>query len=92
LSCERFRMTPPPSTPCSDSDICAMSKVSKVSLGGMRTWKAGGGEGLRSCDVGFGGPHSKARFCSGRSRWDHEEQLSTTRQRCTPGYIQPGSC
>mmetsp|Transcript_100188 Transcript_100188/g.323188 ORF Transcript_100188/g.323188 Transcript_100188/m.323188 type:complete len:292 (+) Transcript_100188:366-1241(+) len=121
LSCERFRMTPAPSTtspwrcsmavrqvllhpvPCVPSDICAMSKVSKASIGGILTWKAGGGEGLLSWPVGLDGLQSKALFCSAaacvgllrrsrRSRCDQEVQFTETRQRCLPGYIQPGSC
>mmetsp|Transcript_79384 Transcript_79384/g.233230 ORF Transcript_79384/g.233230 Transcript_79384/m.233230 type:complete len:296 (-) Transcript_79384:548-1435(-) len=112
LSCDRFLMTPPPSTtsPCLcsmalPSEIWPMSNVSSASSGGIRSWKAGGGDGLLSWPAGLeaGTLHSKARFwraaaCVGllRSRrlslWDQEEQLKETRQRCTPGYIQPGSC
>mmetsp|Transcript_15495 Transcript_15495/g.44524 ORF Transcript_15495/g.44524 Transcript_15495/m.44524 type:complete len:276 (-) Transcript_15495:514-1341(-) len=104
LSCAKLRITLPPSTPCSAaSDIWAMSNVSKASRGGILTWNAGGGEGLRSWLAALGGPHSKARFCSAaacvgplrsrrRSRCDHELELKMTRQRWTPGCIQPGSC
>mmetsp|Transcript_38141 Transcript_38141/g.119004 ORF Transcript_38141/g.119004 Transcript_38141/m.119004 type:complete len:282 (+) Transcript_38141:457-1302(+) len=104
--CDRLRITPPPRTtsPC----LCSwpMSKASKASSGGIRSWKAGGGEGLLSWPAGFeAGPvlHSKARFCSAAacvgpvrsnrlSLCDQELQLTETWQRCTPGYIQPGSC
>mmetsp|Transcript_101518 Transcript_101518/g.302842 ORF Transcript_101518/g.302842 Transcript_101518/m.302842 type:complete len:319 (+) Transcript_101518:366-1322(+) len=113
LSWERLRMTPVPRTtsPClcsmaRPSEIWPMSKASRAASSGcIRSWKAGGGEGLLSWPEGLEAPllHSNMRFCRAvacvglvRSRrlslWNQELQLRDTWQRCTPGCIQPGSC